>query len=57
MEALLDSPAYPGDTIRTESTVAEKKIAGGTKYVVVDILVRNQTGTVVARSRAMDSLP
>ena len=57
MEARFDSPVYPGDTIRTEATVAEKKVAGGVKYVVVDILVRNQTDTVIARGRAMDSLP
>jgi acyl dehydratase len=57
MEARFDSPVYPGDTIRTEAVVTEKKISGGVKYVIVDILVRNQTNTVVARGKAMYSLP
>ncbi|MFC1864421.1 MaoC family dehydratase [Chloroflexota bacterium] len=57
LEARFDSPVYPGDTIRTEATVTEKKVVGGgVKYVVVDIVVKNQTGAIVAKGKAMESL-
>ena len=57
MEARFDSPVYPGDVIRTEATVSEKKVVRGTRYVAAEIVVRNQTGAVVATGRAMESLP
>lgn len=57
MEARFDSPVYAGDTIRTEAIVTEKKVAHGMKYVVIEIVVKNQTGAIVAMGKAMESLP
>jgi len=57
LEARFESPAYPGDTIQTEARVIEKKVVRGTKYVVIEVAVKNQTGTIVAQGKAMESLP
>ena len=57
MEARFDSPVCPGDVIRTEATVSEKKVVRGIQYVAAEIVVRNQTGAIVATGRAMESLP
>ncbi len=57
MEARFESPVYPGDTIHTEAVVTEKKVARGTNYVVVDIVVKNQTGATIATGKALESLP
>jgi len=57
MEARFNSPVYPGDTIRTEATVTEKKVVGRMKYVVVEVVVKNQTDNIVAEGKAMVSLP
>lgn len=57
MEARFESPVRPGDMIRTEATVTEKKVVRGMQYVAAEIVVRNQTGAIVATGTAMESLP
>lgn len=57
MEARFESPVYPGDTIQTEATVSEKKVVRGMKYVVLEIIVKNQTGTVVATGKSIVAIP
>ena len=57
LEARFESPAFPGDTIHTEAAVTEKKVVRGTKYVVLEVLVKNQTGAIIAQGKAMASLP
>lgn len=57
LEARFNLPVYPGDTIRTEARVIEKKVVGAQKYVVIEIVVKNQEGDIIAEGRAMESLP
>ena len=57
LEARFNAPAYPGDTLRTEAVVREKKVVGTKKYVVFQMAVKNQDGVAIAEGRAMESLP
>ena len=48
METRFRSPVYPGDTIRVQVEVVDKKVTRGGKWVVCSVTVENQRGQTVA---------
>ncbi len=46
-------PVFPGDTLRPEALIKNKKKTGKSAWIVVDVLVKNQKGEPVARGEAM----
>ncbi|MDD5289183.1 MAG: MaoC family dehydratase [Dehalococcoidales bacterium] len=57
LEARFISPAYPGNTIMTQAKVVEKKITGGKKFLVLEVMTKDQTGAVLSQGTALESLP
>jgi len=50
-------PVKPGDCITPEGTIKSKKVTEKSRWVVVDVVVRNQRGEPVARGEATLEFP
>ena len=50
-------PVKPGDTIRPAGTIKAKQVTAKSRWVVIDIEVRNQRGEAVAVGEAMIEFP
>jgi acyl dehydratase len=50
-------PVRPGDTIRPEGIVKAKQTTDRSRWVMIDVMVRNQNGEQVATGEAMVEFP
>jgi acyl dehydratase len=50
-------PVRPGDTIQPTGTVKSKQATTKSRWVLLDVMVRNQTGEKVATGEAMVEFP
>lgn len=50
-------PVYPGDVITPEGQIKNKQVTDKSKWVVADVLVKNQKGEVVAKGEATLEFP
>ena len=50
-------PVRPGDTIRPAGIVTSKQTTANSCWVLIDVMVRNQTGDKVATGEAMVEFP
>jgi len=50
-------PGRPGDTIRPTGILRSKQVTANSRWVLIDVLVRNQTGDKVATGEAMVEFP
>jgi 3-hydroxybutyryl-CoA dehydratase len=50
-------PVRPGDTIRPTGILRSKQVTANSRWVLIDVLVRNQTGDKVATGEAMVEFP
>ena len=50
-------PVKPGDTIQPEGIVKAKQITQNSRWVLIDVLVKNQNGEKVAVGEAMVEFP
>ena len=50
-------PVYPGDTIRPEARIKNKKQTEKSRWIVADVVVKNQKGQPVAQGEAMLEFP
>ncbi len=50
-------PVRPGDTIRPHGTLKSKLVTARSRWVVIDVEVRNQRGEVVATGEALVEFP
>ena len=51
------APVRPGDSIQPQGVVTAEKLTGGSRWLSLDIEVRNQRGDQVARGEAMVEFP
>jgi acyl dehydratase len=57
LETRWRAPVRPGDTIQPVARVAQKRITHLSRWVVLDIEVKNQEGTLIATGEAMAEFP
>src|SRR5216683_2665067 len=50
-------PVRPGDTIQPTGIVKSKQVTANSRWVLIDVVVRNQTGEKVATGEAMVEFP
>jgi acyl dehydratase len=50
-------PVRPGDTIQPSGVVKSKQVTANSRWVLIDVLVRNQSGDKVATGEAMVEFP
>jgi 3-hydroxybutyryl-CoA dehydratase len=50
-------PVKPGDTIRPEGIIKAKQVTEKSRWVLIDVLVKNQMGDKVATGEAMVEFP
>jgi acyl dehydratase len=50
-------PVRPGDTIQPTGIVKSKQVTANSRWVLIDVMVRNQTGEKVATGEAMVEFP
>jgi acyl dehydratase len=50
-------PVKPGDTIQPTGIVKSKQTTANSRWVVIDVMVKNQTGDKVATGEAMVEFP
>jgi len=50
-------PVRPGDTIQPTGIVKAKQTTANSRWVLLDVMVRNQTGEKVATGEAMVEFP
>src|SRR5664279_1609029 len=50
-------PVRPGDTIQPTGIVKSKQATANSRWVLIDVMVRNQTGDKVATGEAMVEFP
>jgi acyl dehydratase len=50
-------PVRPGDTIQPSGSVKSKQATANSRWVLLDVMVRNQTGEKVATGEAMVEFP
>jgi 3-hydroxybutyryl-CoA dehydratase len=50
-------PVRPGDTIQPTGIVKSKQTTANSRWVLIDVMVRNQTGDKVATGEAMVEFP
>jgi 3-hydroxybutyryl-CoA dehydratase len=50
-------PVRPGDTIQPSGIVKSKQVTKSSRWVVIDVMVRNQAGDKVATGEAMVEFP
>jgi 3-hydroxybutyryl-CoA dehydratase len=50
-------PVRPGDTIQPTGIVTSKQVTASSRWVLIDVMVRNQTGEKVATGEAMVEFP
>ena len=50
-------PVRPGDTIRPEGIVKSKQVTKNSRWVLIDVMVRNQNDEKVATGEAMVEFP
>ena len=50
-------PVRPGDTIQPFGTIKAKQATAKSRWVLIDVFVENQSGTVVAAGEAMVEFP
>ena len=50
-------PVRPGDTIRPSGIIKGKQATSKSRWVVIDVIVRNQNGEPVATGEAMVEFP
>ena len=50
-------PVRPGDTIQPSGVVKSKQATANSRWVLIDVMVRNQTGEKVATGEAMVEFP
>ena len=50
-------PVRPGDTIQPSGIVKSKQVTKSSRWVLIDVMVRNQTGEKVATGEAMVEFP
>jgi acyl dehydratase len=50
-------PVRPGDIIQPTGIVKSKQVTANSRWVLVDVMVRNQTGEKVATGEAMVEFP
>jgi acyl dehydratase len=50
-------PVRPGDTIRPEGLVKAKQTTDRSRWVMIEVMVRNQNGEQVAKGEAMVEFP
>ncbi|WP_398474812.1 MaoC family dehydratase [Tardiphaga sp.] len=50
-------PVKPGDTIRPEGIIKAKQVTHKSRWVLIDVLVKNQIGEKVATGEAMVEFP
>ena len=46
-------PVRPGDTIQPTGIVKSKQVTANSRWVLIDVMVRNQAGDKVATGEAM----
>jgi 3-hydroxybutyryl-CoA dehydratase len=57
METRWLKPVRPGDTIQPSGTIKAKQTTAKSRWVLIDVVVENQTGAVVAAGEAMVEFP
>ena len=57
METRWLKPVRPGDTIQPSGTIKSKQATSKSRWVLIDVVVENQTGAVVAAGEAMVEFP
>src|SRR5215475_15298278 len=50
-------PVRPGDTIQPTGIIKSKQVTAKSRWVLIDVMVRNQAGEKVATGEAMDEFP
>ncbi|MFL6816085.1 MAG: MaoC family dehydratase [Bradyrhizobium sp.] len=50
-------PVRPGDTIRPTGTLRSKQVTANSRWVLIEVMVRNQGGEKVATGEAMVEFP
>jgi 3-hydroxybutyryl-CoA dehydratase len=50
-------PVRPGDTIQPKGIVKSKQVTEKSRWVLIDVMVRNQAGEKVATGEAMVEFP
>ena len=57
METRWLKPVRPGDTIQPSGTIKAKQVTAKSRWVLIDVVVENQAGAVVAAGEAMVEFP
>jgi acyl dehydratase len=57
METRWLAPVYPGDTITPAGKVKQKNVTGKSRWMVIDVEMRNQKGELIAAGEAMAEFP
>jgi acyl dehydratase len=57
METRWLKPVRPGDTIQPSGTIKAKQVTSKSRWVLIDVVVENQAGAVVAAGEAMVEFP
>ena len=57
METRWLKPVRPGDTIQPSGTIKSKQVTSKSRWVLIDVVVENQAGAVVAAGEAMVEFP
>jgi 3-hydroxybutyryl-CoA dehydratase len=50
-------PVKPGDTIQPTGVIRSKQVSAKSRWVLIDVMVRNQAGDKVATGEAMVEFP
>jgi 3-hydroxybutyryl-CoA dehydratase len=50
-------PVRPGDTIQPHGVIKSKQVTKSSRWVLIDVMVRNQVGEKVATGEAMVEFP
>ena len=53
----MGKPVRPGDTIQPTGIVKSKQVTANSRWVLIDVMVRNQAGEKVATGEAMVEFP
>ena len=57
METRWLAPVYPGDTITPAGKVKQKNVTGKSRWMLIDVEMRNQKGELIAAGEAMAEFP